>query len=126
MVTKKGHKITGGKYKRRRKKKSYELQTKPRLVVLGKEKKKKIKTRGGKLKVVLLSTNRVNIIDKESRKAKIVEIKNVVEVPSNKFLARRNVLVKGAIIETEAGRAKITNRPGQEGCVQAVFLKSSK
>ena len=123
MVTKKGHKITGGKYRKRRKKKSYELKTKPRLVVLGKEKKKKIKIRGGKLKVVLLCTDKVNVIDKESKKAKVVEIKNVVEVPSNKFLARRNVLVKGAIIETEAGKARITNRPGQEGCVQAVFLK---
>ena len=123
MATRKGRKFTGGRYKKRRKKKSYELRGEPRLVVLGKEKKKKIRTRGGKLKVVLLSADRVNIIDKETKKAKVCAIKNVIEIPSNKFLARKNILMKGAIIETEAGKARITNRPGQEGCVQAVLIK---
>ncbi|MCX8194369.1 MAG: 30S ribosomal protein S8e [Candidatus Pacearchaeota archaeon] len=119
----KGRKITGGKYKKSRKKKLYELQRQQRCVVLGEEKKKVIKCRGGKLKTVLLRTNKANVMDLKSHKAKVVMIKNVLEVPSNRFLARKNVLVKGAIIETEIGKAKITNRPGQEAAVEAVLLQ---
>lgn len=122
MVTKKGRKMTGSKYHAQRKKKLAELPGQPRAVKLGKEKKKNIKGRGGKSRVVLLSTSKVNMIDPKSHKAKVVAIKNVLEVPSNVFLARRNVLVKGAIIETEAGKARITNRPSQEGCVNAVLI----
>ncbi len=124
MVTRRGKKITGGKYKKSRKKKFSELKQKPRVVLLGKEKKKKIKTRGGNFKIILLKTNKANIMDKKTHKAKKVEIKNVSEVPSNIFLARKNILVKGAVIETSIGRARITNRPGQEGFVQAVSIKS--
>ncbi len=122
MVTRRGKKITGGRYKKRRKKKSYEMKPKPRPVLLGKEKKKKIRTMGGRIKTVLLSIDKANLIDSKTQKAKVVKIKNVVEVPSNKFLARRNILMKGAIIDTEAGKARITNRPGQEGCIQAVLI----
>jgi len=124
MVTRRGKKITGGKYKKSRKKKFSELKQKPRVVLLGKEKKKKIKTRGGNFKIILLKTNKANIMDKKTHKAKKVEIKNVSEVPSNIFLARKNILVNGAVIETSIGRARITNRPGQEGFVQAVSIKS--
>ena len=38
-------------------------------------------------------------------------------------VVRRNILTKGAIIETDAGKAKITNRPGQEGTVNAVLVE---
>ena len=126
MVTRRGKKTSGGRYKKRRKKKSYELKQKPRLVILGKDKKKKIRTRGGNFKVVLLSTNKANLVDSKNHKSQVVEIKNVLEVPANKFLARRNILMKGAMIETEVGEARITNRPGQEGCVQAILIKRSK
>jgi small subunit ribosomal protein S8e len=55
-------------------------------------------------------------------KSKKVSIKNVLETPANTFLARQNILIKGAIIETELGKAKITNRPSQEGNVQAILI----
>jgi small subunit ribosomal protein S8e len=32
------------------------------------------------------------------------------------------VMTKGAVIETSAGRAKITNSPGQEGHINAVLI----
>jgi small subunit ribosomal protein S8e len=31
-------------------------------------------------------------------------------------------MTKGAIIETEMGKAKVTSRPGQDGVVNAVLL----
>lgn len=123
MVTKKGRKITGGKYHAQRKKRLSELAGKPRVVRLGPEKKKFIRGRGGKLRVVLLSCNKANVTDPKTNTTKVMTIKNVLEVPSNPFLAKRNVLVKGAIILTEAGKARITNRPSQEGSINAVLLK---
>ena len=54
---------------------------------------------------------------------KKAKINNVLETKANKFWARQNRLVKGAIIETEIGKAVITNRPGQEGCINAKIIK---
>jgi len=122
----KGRKISGGKYKRQRKKKLYERINQARIVKLGETKKKTLRIRNGKIKTVLLSSNIANLIDKKTRKSKKVKIKNVIETPANRFLARQNVLIKGAIIETDAGRAKITNRPSQEGCVQCILIEEKK
>jgi len=118
-----GRKITGGKYKKQRKKKLYERDMQARVVKLAEIKTKSLKTRGGHEKIVLLSANIANIIDKKTGRAKKARIKNVLETPSNKFLARQNILIKGAVIETDAGKARITNRPSQEGNVQAVLIE---
>lgn len=118
-----GRKVSGGKYKKSRKKKLYELQRQQRYVFLGEEKKKVIRCRGGRLKTVLLKTDKANVMDPKTHRAKVVTIKNVLEVPSNRFLARKNVIVKGAIIETELGKAKVTNRPGQESSVEAILIE---
>ena len=116
-----GRKISGGRYHKSRKKKLYELPGTKRVVRLGEEKKKTVKVTGGKKKTFLFKAKLINIL--VSDKIKRVEIKNVVETPSNRFLARQNVLTKGTIVETEIGKARITNRPGQEGVVNGVLLK---
>ena len=115
-------KASGGRYKKMRKKKLFERAGQPRIVKLGKGKKKGMKGMGGRIKTVLLSANTANVLDKKTGKCKVAAITKVIETPSNKFLARQNVLVKGAVIETELGKAKITNRPSQEACVNAVLI----
>jgi len=119
----KGRKLTGGKYRDFRKKKKYSLLGIERKVKLRDKKQKTLRGRGGNKKTILLRDNNANIIDPETKKAKKTKIINVLETPSNRFLARQNILVKSAIIETELGKAKITNRPSQEGMVQAVLIK---
>jgi len=118
-----GRKISGGRYKKIRKKKKYEAKSQPRVVRLEKEAKKSLRTLGGDIKTVLLSADTANVLDKKTGKSKKVKIKNVLETPGNKFLARQNILIKGAIIETELGKAKITNRPSQEPSIQAVLVQ---
>ena len=118
---KKGRKITGGRYKKARKKKFHEKQGLKRVVKLGAKRTKSLRTRGSKQKLVSLSQDTVNIIHKG--KGKNAKIKNVIETPANRFLARQNILVKGALIETDLGKAKITNRPSQENIVQAVLVE---
>lgn len=118
-----GRKKSGGKYKKIRKRRLHELPGKPRATKLGKEKKKILRTRGGKLKTVLLTTDKANVLNPKTKKCQITKIKNVVETPANKFLARTNRLIKGAIIETEVGKARITNRPSQEASVNAILIE---
>lgn len=116
-----GRKVTGGRYKKIKKRRLSKRAKQPRVVKLGEEKSKVIRGRGNVKKRVSLSSKWVNVVNKG--KAKKVEIQKVSETPSNTFLARQNILVKGAIIQTELGKAKITNRPSQEGFVQALILE---
>ena len=118
-----GRKLTGGKYHISRKYKKYEADREPRITKLGKERRKVFRVMGGNEKVVLFSTDIANIINPKTKKAEKATIKNVLETPSNKFMARQNLLMKGAIIETSKGKARITNRPTQEGSVQAVLIE---
>ncbi len=69
-----------------------------------------------------LSVDFVNLVGKDGKTTK-TKIKNVVDNPADKHLARRNIMTKGAIIETEHGKAKITSRPGQDGVINAVLAK---
>ena len=119
MATKKGKKISGGKYIKRRKKKKIELSGQKRVVKLGEEKRKTVKTLGGNKKTFLLKGKFINIKGKNKKE----EIKNVLETPSNRFLARQNILTKGTIVETTIGKAKITNRPTQEGVVNGILIE---
>ena len=59
----------------------------------------------------------------KNKTSKKIEIKNVLETPSNRFLARQNIITKGTIVETELGKAKITNRPSQEGVVNGILIE---
>ena len=118
-----GRKISGGKYKKQRKRKLHSIKGQERKVKLRDTKKKTLRVMGGNKKTILLTEKFANVIDPETKKAKKVEIKNVLETKANRFLARQNILIKSAIIETELGKAKITNRPSQEEMVQAVLIK---
>ena len=82
-----------------------------------------IRTRGGNLKVRLLSTNIAYVLDRETGKVTKTEILGVVENPANPHYVRRNIITKGAIIETKLGKVKVTSRPGQDGVVQGVLIK---
>ncbi|HTY43778.1 MAG TPA: 30S ribosomal protein S8e [Patescibacteria group bacterium] len=115
-----GKKVSGGKYLANKKKKLYERSGQERKVKFGDEKRKAKKGKGGKVKISLLKAQYVNI---QNQKGKKVEIKNVLETPSNRFLARQNIITKGTVLETEAGKVRVTNRPSQHGVVNGILLK---
>jgi len=120
----KGRKISGGRYKKSRKKKLYELLGQRRIIKLGEEKRKTIRVRGGNKKAFLLKSKTINV--KLGNKIKKLEMKNVIETPSNRFLARQNILTKGTIVETDLGKVRITNRPTQEGMVNGILIEEFK
>ncbi len=114
-------KVTGTRYKSYRKKRKYELGNSATKTKVGERKIKSKRTIGGKRKLSTLTSNKVNLVDKKNKhlKAKIIKVKDNT---ANKNFIRRNILTKGAIIETDKGDAKITNRPGQEGTISAKLI----
>ncbi len=116
-----GRKVSGGKYHANRKSRLYARRGQERTVILGETKRKIMRVQGGVKKMILLKSQEANVV--MGKQIKKVTIINVTETPQNKFLARQNRLMKGAIIETSEGKAKITNRPSREGVINAILLK---
>ncbi|WP_144922674.1 30S ribosomal protein S8e [Halorubrum salsamenti] len=113
-------KRTGGRLKHASNKKRHQLGREPAETTVGETRVQYIDSRGTEKKVRALSTNVAQVAaDGEVSEA---EIENVVDNPSNVNYARRNIITKGALIETSAGRARVTSRPGQTGQVNAVLL----
>lgn len=115
-------KNTGGRYRLHRGKRKSEIGREQQITVLGEDTNKKVRTLGGNVKFRLLTTKTVNVYDPKSKKTIKTSIKTVLENPANPNYVRRNILTKGAIIETEKGRAKVTSRPGQHGVINAILL----
>lgn len=115
-------KTTGGRYKKYRKKKQYELGNLPTFTKIGSRKIRKFRVIGNNAKFRLLSQDIANVYNPKEKKYVKSKIIGIVENSANRHFIRRGILNKGAIIKTEAGNAKITSRPGQEGTINAVLV----
>ena len=115
-------KQTGARYKDYRKKRQYELGREPSFTKLGKKRIQIIRTMGANRKLRLLSADTGNLFDPKSKTFKQVKIKTITDNPANRHFIRRNIMTKGAVVDTELGKAKITSRPGQDGVVNAVLI----
>jgi len=116
-------KPSGGRIKQARQKRKREMGREFIEPRLGEKKIVKLRVTGGNEKLRLLSTNVANVTDPNTGKTTKTKIIGVVENPANRHFVRRNVLTKGAVIDTELGKAKITSRPGQDGIINAVLLE---
>lgn len=115
-------KYTGKKYRHFRKKRKRELERPPINTQIGSEKVKSQRVMGGNMKVKLFSTNYVNLTDPNTNKTQKVKIMRFESNQASRDINRRHILTKGAIIETELGKARITSRPGQDGQLNAVLI----
>ena len=113
-------KRTGGRLKHASNKKRHQLGREPAETTVDETRLQYIDARGTDEKVRALSTNVAQVAD--GGEVTEAEIENVVDNPANVNYARRNIVTKGAVIETSAGRARVTSRPGQTGQVSAVLL----
>ncbi|DAC26917.1 MAG TPA: 30S ribosomal protein S8e [Candidatus Thalassarchaeaceae archaeon] len=77
--------------------------------------------RSGNTTVRVLKENMINVSD-GSGKTQRVEMTNVVENGADPNYVRRNILTKGAIVETDLGRVRITSRPGMDGVISGVTI----
>lgn len=115
-------KITGGRYIAARKKRLYESGRAPTHTKVGKTRRTIIRTKGGGQKVRILAAEYANVLDPKTNKYEKSKIKTVLETPANMHFARRNIITKGTVLETEKGKVKVTSRLGQTGVVNAVLV----
>ncbi len=113
---------TGARYRAYRKKKLYEKGSEPANTKIGENKLKKLRTMGGHEKVKVFLSDVANVLDPKTKKYSKAKIKAVLENPSNRHFVRRNIITKGAVIDTEKGKAKVISRPGQDGTINAVLV----
>jgi small subunit ribosomal protein S8e len=118
-------KYTSGRIITARSKRRYELGGDEANTHIGETIRKTERILGGKEKIRLLRDSIVTVTDPKSKTAKKVKIETVSGNPANIHFVRRNILTKGAIIKTELGTARVTNRPGQEGSINAVLIPGS-
>ncbi|MEM1549551.1 MAG: 30S ribosomal protein S8e [Candidatus Methanomethylicia archaeon] len=119
-------KPSGGKKRAYREKRKYELGSPPTYTTIGDSEKREIeRTFGGNKKVRLKKATYANVLINENGERKIEKLKilKVKSNPANPEYSRRNIITKGAIIETPKGEAKVTSRPGQDGIVNAILIK---
>jgi len=83
---------------------------------------KKIETLGGNQKMRILRGDVALVSDPKTGTAKAAKIETVKDNKANLHYMRRNIITKGAVIKTELGDARVTNRPGQDGIINAVLL----
>ena len=119
--SKSGRRIRYARGKRR-----FEIGRETHLTTIGPKSVKKNRTRGNQHKFSAKTINEAHVIDPETNETKKTEIKSVVDNPANINYIRRNIITKGAVIDTPLGRAKDTSRPGQVGLVNAVLLKEDQ
>ncbi|GGM55895.1 small subunit ribosomal protein S8e [Halarchaeum rubridurum] len=111
---------TGARTRPHSKKKKHELGRSPTETTVGEGRFRVVDSRGTGTKVRALSTDVANVTDDGETEHATIE--DVVENDANPNYARRNIITKGAVIETSAGKARVTSRPGQDGQVNAVAV----
>jgi small subunit ribosomal protein S8e len=121
-----GRKATGGRIHLGRKKRKYELGDSPLHTKIGEETRKIVRTKGGGIKIKAPSIEFANVLDPNTKTVKKVKILDILENPADPQLVRRKIITKGAVIQTEIGKARITSRPSQHGIVNALILEKEK
>jgi len=116
-------KPTGGRLIRSRGKRRFEIGSEKQFTKVGRQSLKQYRTFGGNEKVRMLAAEYANVVDKKTNTVKKVKIIQVRTNPADPNYVQRNIVNKGATIQTEIGDALVTSRPGQDGAVNAVLIQ---
>lgn len=117
-------KPSGGMLRPIHKKRRFELGREQEFATLGNERRKIIRVVGRNSKVRLLRAEWANLFDPKTGKTQKARILSVKTNPANPHYVTRNIITRGATIETEGGTARVTSRPGQVGIINAVVVES--
>ena len=118
-----GRKASGGRRVAQRARRKFEIDRYPNEATVGPTITITRRSRGNNIKTALKSAETVNVCDPSSKKTTKFEIVRVTKNAANKDYERRGVISKGALVETEAGTARVISRPGQDGSINAILIK---
>ena len=115
-------KATGGRLRPIRKKRRFEIGRELQFATLGDRSLKLYRVRGANTKVRILGEVSVNVYDPSTKKTKVAKAVTVRENGANPNYVQRNIITRGAILETELGQVQVRSRPGQDGVLNGVLL----
>jgi small subunit ribosomal protein S8e len=118
-----GRKFTGGRKVAMRGRRKFEIDRYPNEAIVGNKDIITRRVRGNNIKTAFKTTDFANVADQVSKKVTKSKILRVTKNSANKDYERRGVISKGALLETEAGTARVVSRPGQDGTVNAILVK---
>ncbi|HTT16624.1 MAG TPA: 30S ribosomal protein S8e [Thermoplasmata archaeon] len=113
-------KRTGGRLRPIRKKRRFEIARELQIATVGAGSVKPYRVRGHNQKLRILTAASINVYDPASRKTQKARIVTVRENPANPNYVQRNIITRGAILETEVGLVRVLSRPGQDGVLNGV------
>ena len=118
-------KPTGGRLKHARGKRKTEISSENQFAYLGEEdQRKNYRKTAGSQTVRLLAVHEINVNDPKEGKTVRSTINTVLENDADPNYVRRNIITKGAIVDTDIGRVRVTSRPGMHGVVSGVLLEN--
>ena len=118
-------KRTGGRLRPIRKKRRHEIARELQLATVGAGTIKTYRVRGGNEKLRILTTASINVYDPATKAMRAAKIVTVRENPANPNYVQRNIITKGAILETELGLVRVRSRPGQDGVLNGIRLPAA-
>ncbi len=118
-------KRTGGRYRPLRKKRRFEIARELQTATLGAGTVKTYRVRGANEKLRILTASTVNVFDPATQKMRPAQIVTVRENPANPNYVQRNIITKGAILETEIGLVRVSSRPGQDGVLNGIRVAAA-
>lgn len=115
-------KKTGGRNVQARGKRSTEISSEKQYALVGESKRKIYRKTGGNSMTRVLRENVIAVADPAKGTVTKADILTVVDNPCNPNYVRRNILTKGAVVETSMGNVRVTSRPGKDGVLNGVLL----
>ncbi|RJU84593.1 MAG: 30S ribosomal protein S8e [Candidatus Poseidoniales archaeon] len=120
-------KPSGGRLKRPsryRGKRKTEISSENQFAFVGdKDARKLYRKTAGSQTVRVLSVKNINVNKPKEGKTVRAKITNVVRNDADTNYVRRNIVTKGAIVETDLGQVRVTSRPGMHGVVSGILLE---
>ena len=120
-------KPSGGRLKRPsryRGKRKTEISSENQFAFVGdKDARKLYRKTAGSQTVRVLSIKNINVSKPKEGKTVRAQITNVIRKDADTNYVRRNIVTKGAIVETDIGQVRVTSRPGMHGVVSGILLE---
>jgi small subunit ribosomal protein S8e len=121
--TRSTRKATSGRLHPYRKSRQFARVRPPLLTKIGERKTYDTRAIGGHTKVQLIAINTISVADPKTKKVVKTTITDVLENKANRNYVIRDIVNKGAIVQTELGKVRVTSRPGQVGCLSGVLVQ---
>ena len=96
-------KSTGGRRRLVRGKRRTEISSEQQFALVGESRRKLYRKTGGMQRVRVLSEQTINVSNPAKGTTQTITMSTVIENPSNPNYVRRNILTKGAVVDTELG-----------------------